>query len=377
MKRLAAKALLYIKNAKWVWVYVVVLVVLLPSVVLLANQQQQKNSYADTQVSIIDFGATPNDTTDDTAAIKNAIVVAKAQGKTVYVPAGKFMYTSFVLDGVQLLGEGDTSLFQAIDPLNATISLQGDKPSVKNMMIKIIATVRNGTNKHAFWVDHATNYEINHVTVDGAADSGIFSDGSSNGRITENVIKSTMADGIHTTNGAHDITIARNTVTNVGDDMISVVGYNDKGDCTVSAPYNILISYNNVSVQTAGRGISVVGGRDITITNNTVNRSAGAGFYFAAESGWKTCGDNNILVNNNTVDITNVTGLVDHPAVLVYADSPNQTIQNVLLEDNTISNTPNKPAFLIRSVSTNIALINNKISNTASGIGTSTTGNVY
>jgi hypothetical protein len=327
-------------------------------------------------LSIADFNATPDDSSDDTTAIKNTITAAKAQGKVVYVPSGTFLYTGFALDGVSMIGEGDSSILQAIDPLNATVSLKGDTPSLKQLMIKINAQVRNGTNKHAIWADMATNYEISNVTVDGAADAGIFSYGSSNGRITDNVVKNTMADGIHNTNGAHDIYIARNKISNVGDDMIAVVGYN-KGDCAINAPYNILIEYNTAAVQTRGRGMTVVGGRDVTLRGNSITRSSGSGMYIAAESGWNTCGDDNILIEKNTIDITNTTAMTDHPSVLVYADAPSQTIQRVLFSNNIIKNSPSRAAVLVRPASTNIALVNNAFSNTVSGMNKTTTGNVY
>jgi len=47
----------------------------------------------DGSVSITDYGATPNDGTDDTNAIYDAIHAAKAEGKDVWIPAGTFTKT--------------------------------------------------------------------------------------------------------------------------------------------------------------------------------------------------------------------------------------------------------------------------------------------
>ena len=79
--------------------------------------------------------------------------------------------------------------------------------------------------------------------------------GGSHGTIAHNVVRNTLADGIHNTHGAHDIIIDHNTVRAAGDDMIAVVSYGGEALC-----HDILIVDNDVADQEWGRGISVVGG---------------------------------------------------------------------------------------------------------------------
>jgi hypothetical protein len=59
------------------------------------------------EVNVLDYGATPNDTTDDTAAIQSAIDAVGAQGGgVVYFPDGNYRITGLVLpEGVVLLGQ--------------------------------------------------------------------------------------------------------------------------------------------------------------------------------------------------------------------------------------------------------------------------------
>ncbi|HEX2948487.1 MAG TPA: glycosyl hydrolase family 28-related protein, partial [Armatimonadota bacterium] len=58
-------------------------------------------------LSVTDFGATPNDTTDDAAAIEKCIAEAKAQQKGVWLPAGTFIQShSIAASDVTVRGAG-------------------------------------------------------------------------------------------------------------------------------------------------------------------------------------------------------------------------------------------------------------------------------
>jgi len=64
---------------------------------------------ADT-VSVVDYGATADDATDDTAAIRAACVDAVARDLRVWVPRGKFITSTLTIpDGTRILGVGRAS----------------------------------------------------------------------------------------------------------------------------------------------------------------------------------------------------------------------------------------------------------------------------
>jgi parallel beta-helix repeat protein len=64
------------------------------------------------------------------------------------------------------------------------------------------------------WIDeHATNFVIDDVTIDGGNGPGIITYGGSWGRITNNRVSNTKSDSIHISGGAHHIYIASNTAT--------------------------------------------------------------------------------------------------------------------------------------------------------------------
>jgi polygalacturonase len=175
-------------------------------------------------VSITDYGASPNGTLDSTEAITEAINVAKFRNLKVFVPAGTFIHQHLSLNGVGMAGVGAASILLAPNPEDSTIFLRGSRPSLQSLTVKVQSTHRDGVN-HAIWIERADNFTVDSVTVEGSNAGGIFDEGGSDGRIVRNNVKDTLADGIHNTDGAHNIVIAGNTVRGTGDDMIAVVSY--------------------------------------------------------------------------------------------------------------------------------------------------------
>jgi parallel beta-helix repeat protein len=136
--------------------------------------------------------------------------------------------------------------------------------------------------------------------------------------VSGNTIARTLADGIHITSGSNEGKVFGNTVRETGDDMIAVVSYAATGLAALNtaadlrANYyervnsglvqNVLISGNNLAGQYWGRGISVVGGRSITIDKNVIdNTPIGAAILLARETSYQTFGTRNIRVTNNLI----------------------------------------------------------------------------
>ena len=307
-----------------------------------------------TSLSITSYGATGNDTTDDTTAINNTISAAKAQGKSVYVPAGNFYHKEFALDGVSMTGASNTTaILYAFDANNNTVFVRGSGVTVSTVQLKSASVARTSVD-HNLWIDFASNFTIDSIIVDGGNSAGIFNRGGTNGKIINNTVRNTLADAIHNTRGATDIIVANNTVRNPGDDMIAVVSYLDQ---LPAIARNILIQDNDVSDNDWGRGITVVGGSDVTIQRNTVaNTRHGAGIYVATElahGGYPAL--SNILVINN--HLSNNSGR-DTGQGAMHISGKNANINRVRFQGNTISE-PAHPAIKLEGDNTNTALINN------------------
>ena len=228
------------------------------------------------------YGTTDSD-------IRRAISAAKSSRRALYFAAGRYTYHStLVLDGATAYGDGSASILSADNPLQSAVVLRGAGPVLRDIQI---TSPRAATRSRAgaaagVQVAHATGFVVQRVTVTGAENVGIVVFGGIGGRVVDNTVSGTRADGIHLTDGSRDIVVSGNTVHDVGDDMIAVVSYlSDRVPCA-----QIVIANNNVYRQTSGRGITAVGGQDVTIRRNAISGTYGAGVLVASDRSYGRTG---------------------------------------------------------------------------------------
>jgi parallel beta-helix repeat protein len=303
-------------------------------------------------VPITRYGAR-SDGADATRAIQRAIEAAKSlDARCVYIPAGKYSTSQITVGGgVKMIGDGDESVLYAPDPANRQVKLTGSGAGLYSLKIYTIGKKRTNDDEGVWIEEDATNFVIDDVTIDGGNGPGIITYGGSWGRITNNRVYNTRSDSIHMSGGAHHIYIAGNKVRNSGDDMIAVVTYAYHPVNT----YEILIENNDVADQPWGRGISVVGGENITIRDNRISRSSDAGIYIAAESSWATRGVNNVVVRGNRIDACpHAHAEHGQASILVYSDNQFR-IENVVLDGNAVGDTPTEAIRVEPRHTSNIA----------------------
>ncbi len=302
-------------------------------------------------ISITDYGAVPGGNHDATGAINAAIAAARLRGRAVLVPAGVFRHRSFSLTGVTMVGEGPASVLLAPNSHDSNIYLRGSSPQLRDLAVRVESTKRDAAN-FAIYIDHAVGAVVEDVAVDGGNAGGIFNFGGSGGRIVGNSVQNTLADAIHNTNGAHDILIANNRVRNAGDDMIAVVSYS--GEIPVR---NILIRDNDLANSNESRGISVVGGHNITIVGNVIARTGCcAGIYLASEASYKTQSVRDVVVRDNVL-IGN-SGRTQHGAIMLFAD--NRSVRSISIAGNTIIDARHSAIRLLGNVS-GVTLLDNRL----------------
>jgi hypothetical protein len=336
------------------------------------------------------YGAIGDGVTDDTAAINRAIAAAQEVGGNVYIPAAThaYIYSSCIsMNGISVYGDGDQSLLQAADPRNSAFIISGDKASLSSIKITspLSSTIGRQTTPQtgAVMINKASNFVVQDVDVDTTASVGIISLGgygtaSSPSVISHCNIANTLADGIHMTDKSCYLNVQNNTVTNSGDDMFAVVSYTrDGGLC-----HDIEIQNNSGNGQSAnGRGISVVGGSSVTILNNNIQRSRGAGVYLQSElirnpDGsllYKTFGDDSITVQGNVLnDLAstvyhggiNMGGRAADTTDVGQTETQDQLITNVTVTGNTITDAHHSGVSL-QSYFNGIHLEGNTIDTTA------------
>lgn len=333
--------------------------------------------YGKPNVNITSYGASAVTGTDNTTAINNAITAAKAQGAAVYVPSGRFEHAGLIqLDGVVMYGSGQSSILAATDYTNQAVRMTNTNAVLADLKLTAVTSARLAANTTCgIYVDGAVSggtsnigyFLIERVTVDGANGAGMMIKGASNGMIQNNTVKNTLADGIHTTAGSYNIRIRNNNVSQTGDDGIAVVSYQLKDPSPV---HDVWITDNQFSNQlTAGRGMTVVGGNNVTIQNNTITSPMNAGILIASESAYSTFGVNNVTVDGNTITNGGSTGK-SHGALMV--SSTFNDISNVTFSNNMVYNSRKMGINVTGDHVQSVTFTNNTITST-SGAGSSTT----
>jgi len=273
-------------------------------------------------------------TTD--SAIRSAINAASSQGKGLYFPAATYNYGSkLTFSGIKVHGDGDGTIFKPATKSSMALVLTGNGVELKSVKINCSqcelpsgpptsARLSTGDSAGVFILPTATNFVVDYVTVDRAGSTGILNWGGSYGSITNNKVLNTLADAIHNTNGANNVEVAYNSVSNVGDDMFAVVSYRSDGKLT----HDIKVHDNTGNGQPWGRGATVVGGSNVQINNNDISHTYGAGIYIASENYWSTYGVNNVQINGNTVRYPDQ-GSIHNANIYIYSDQSSYPVAGV------------------------------------------------
>jgi hypothetical protein len=280
-------------------------------------------------VSLSNYGAVADGSTDNLAAINRAISAA-GPGGTVNIPAGKFAYRGVIsITGVKLVGAGpSSSILYALDYNNEAIFMYGSGSEVRNLQL---TGVISSTRMAAWPTTHitllgASNFVIDNNYIEGSAAAGIqTAQSANNGRITNNRIRNTNADSIHMTDKASFITVEGNYIENSGDDGIAVVSYQYDG----TTVHDITTRNNKIINNRAGRNVSVVGGSNILIENNYIDGNPRyACVYLAQEASYTTFGVSNTTVQYNTLKNCGSSS-TGHFDIMLFSDGsyPDQNVK--------------------------------------------------
>lgn len=276
--------------------------------------------------------------TGDSTAVLQDVFSNLKPGSTLTL-APKTFYHSGVLQitvsGLTINGNGAT--LQATNDATSAVEILADHVTMSNLTLGANLTGPRyyADEQHKLLIegDYAT---VSNVTINGAAGAGVYVLGAGWFNLTGITVNNSRADGISMTGGAHDGVVNNPVTNNTGDDGVSVVSYIHDG--TICS--NITINNPIVNGTTWGRGVTVVGGQNITYNNIKVSNTNGAGIYIASEPSYDTMRVSNVIVNGGTVTGANYNSGVVHGAILVYAGNAGQPVTGVTIENISVSGTP-------------------------------------
>ncbi|HEY2081941.1 MAG TPA: autotransporter-associated beta strand repeat-containing protein [Verrucomicrobiae bacterium] len=234
------------------------------------------------------YSADPTFTTDSTTAIRNCINDARSQGKTVWIPPGKFMINSLAsgaltLPGVTVEGAGVwySMIYKKIPlpppttPWRSHIQL-GTNSVLRDVSIDSDAIYRSngGLGGDDYGIDsNGTNWLVERVWIqhcDANWMSGNFS------TIRDSRVADSWADGINLNNGnspanqGFNLTASNNFVRGCGDDGIAT--YSDAGPNGDNTQMRNTTIVNNTSIAPYwANGLRIAGGSNVTVQGNLID----------------------------------------------------------------------------------------------------------
>jgi parallel beta-helix repeat protein len=248
----------------------------------------------------------PRDDGSDQARIIQAALDALRVGQRLVIAPGTYVVShSLVVKARNVVVSGYGATLVATNPDDQSLVVNGTNATVAGLTLRGTGGKRLETESSAKVVVRGTGIKILDTRIEGGASAGIFVSGATSVALVGNRVSATLADGIHITGGSQNVLVSGNTVIGTGDDMIAIVSYQKDG----ALSRNILVTDNRVSGNYWGRGLTVVGGTSVTLSNNTVQGvQKGAGILVAQEDFFRTYNATNVVISNNVVsDIENST----------------------------------------------------------------------
>ena len=350
---------------------------------------------SENSISIVDKGASANDDSDDTAALLAAIDEAKASGKSVYIPEGRFNFDKQVnieADNLKISGAGvwHTQLHFTSDQRYGGGIVFGHNSNgieLSNLYMDsnltsrynedaqykaISGTLGKNSHIHDVWVQH---FEVGMWIGDyDQTENMKYTDGL----VVENTrIRNNLADGINFAQGTKNSTVKNSNIRGNGDDGLAIWSSISDGTNAAAEENNKFLN-NTIESGWRAAGIGIFGGKGHEISGNLIKDVfAGAGIrvntVFAGhnfdlnDSGIKIH-DNTILRSGTTNDLYNLhRGAIDFQQV-------RGTIKNVDVYDNKLLNTLADPVItknfeMSDSGNGEIRLSHNTIDNKATIVG--------
>ena len=346
-------------------------------------------------ISIVDKGASANDDSDDTAALLAAVEEAKASGKSVYIPEGRFNFDKQVnieADNLKISGAGvwHTQLHFTSDKRYGGGIVFGHNSNgieLSNLYMDsnltsrynedaqykaISGTLGKDSKIHDIWVQH---FEVG-MWIGDYDQTGNMK--YTDGLVVENArIRNNLADGINFAQGTKNSTVKNSNIRGNGDDGLAIWSSISDGTNATAEENNKFLN-NTIESGWRAAGIGIFGGKGHEISGNLIKDVfAGAGIrvntVFAGhnfdlnDSGIKIH-DNTILRSGTTNDLYKLhRGAIDFQQV-------RGTIKNVDVYNNKLLNTLADPVITKNfemgdNGNGEIRLSNNTIDNKATIVG--------
>lgn len=235
-------------------------------------------------LSVLDFGATPDDGTDDSVALQAAFDAGRVQKKVVYIPKGVFNMPAYDGKGnlTRKITVSETTIQGAgmwhsvITGFAAMFEVSGNNNKFSDFAVFGDVTYRDdsmgwqGFNGAAGTNSSMTNVWVEHVTAGYWVGKGAFV-GQVTAALTDGLtvtgvrFRNLYADGINFADATANSTVTQSTFRNTGDDSMATWSYSADGPLPCK---NNTFSFNTAVAPWRANCMAVYGGDTITFTDN-------------------------------------------------------------------------------------------------------------
>ncbi|WIX84578.1 discoidin domain-containing protein [Amycolatopsis sp. DG1A-15b] len=245
---------------------------------------------------VTDYGATANDSSDDTQAFRNALAAARSQGREVWVPSGRFEISSALqIDQTTVRGAGQWYTVLHGNNIFNNGSASGNIKLYDFAVFGDVTERNDGSPDNAFHGVLGTGSVVSGLWIqDTKCGLWLMNGASSNLTIENNRILDTQADGVNFDGAVTNSTLRNNYLRNNGDDGLALWsnGQADAGNT---------IANNTVVQPNLANGIALYGGSNNTVSGNLVqDTNALGGGYLVANRFNSVPLSGTVTLSNNT-----------------------------------------------------------------------------
>jgi hypothetical protein len=216
-------------------------------------------------LAVTSYGATANDSSDDSQAFRNALAAARSQGREVWVPSGRFEIGSALqIDQTTVRGAGQWYTVLHGNNIFNNGSASGNIRLYDFAVFGDVTERNDGSPDNAFHGVLGNGSVVSGLWIqDTKCGLWLMNGASGNLTIENNRILDTQADGINFDGNVTSSAIRNNYLRNNGDDGLALWSNG-------TADSGITIASNTVVQPNLANGIAVYGGSNNTVSGNLV-----------------------------------------------------------------------------------------------------------
>ncbi|MFI5592678.1 discoidin domain-containing protein [Amycolatopsis sp. NPDC051758] len=249
-------------------------------------------------LSVTDYGATANDSSDDSQAFRTALSAARSQGREVWVPSGRFEIGSALqIDQTTVRGAGQWYTVLHGNNIFNNGSASGNIKLYDFAVFGDVTERNDGSPDNAFHGVLGNGSVVSGLWIqDTKCGLWLMNGASSNLTIENNRILDTQADGVNFDGAVTNSALRNNYLRNNGDDGLALWsnGQADSGNT---------IANNTVVQPNLANGIALYGGSNNTVSGNLVQdtNALGGGYLVANRFNSVPLGGTVTLSNNTAL----------------------------------------------------------------------------